>query len=260
MKVNDLLLLSGKDIPFPKAGLTIHQPTIEEISYIGEEVFFTGCNFLNFSKGYVEDKQLQQINDFDVFLLLMNNKKIRSFLAQLGNQEEIKKEKLVIQKNTICAKQVLLLMFPDYKLSYENEKISFLIDDEEKGSIDQENFEDFKEILVQMFHLVQSSSDYNPQNSWANRIANKMKKGHERIAKDRRQTEQQKVSILSRYVSILAIGQYKTINELMQYTVYQLFDAFDRFELKMNYDVYLQAKMAGAKNINEVDNWLKEIH
>ena len=41
--LNDLLLLSGNDIPFTGAQLTIHQPTIKEIAYVGEENFYTGC-------------------------------------------------------------------------------------------------------------------------------------------------------------------------------------------------------------------------
>jgi len=48
--INDLLLLSGNDIPFVEAQISIHQPTLKEISFIGEDIFFIGCEFLNFSK------------------------------------------------------------------------------------------------------------------------------------------------------------------------------------------------------------------
>lgn len=44
------------------------------------------------------------------------------------------------------------------------------------------------------------------------------------------------MSILSRYISILAVGERKDINDLMNYTIYQLMDEFNRFELKMRYD------------------------
>jgi hypothetical protein len=40
---NELLYLSGNDIPFIEAKVIIHQPTIKEIAYIGEKSFFTGC-------------------------------------------------------------------------------------------------------------------------------------------------------------------------------------------------------------------------
>ena len=72
--------------------------------------------------------------------------------------------------------------------------------------------------------------------------------------------ESNKISILSRYISILAVGQSKDINSLMQYTVYQLYDEFKRFELKQNYDIYFNAKLAGAKDLDEVDNWMKDLH
>ena len=50
------------------------------------------------------------------------------------------------------------------------------------------------------------------------------------------------------------------MNELMNYTVYQLKDEFKRFQLKQSFDIYLQAKMAGAKDLEEVDNWMDDIH
>ena len=55
---NELLLLSGNDIPIAKANLLLHQPTIKEIAYVGEEIFFSGCEFLRFSKNNlsIEDK------------------------------------------------------------------------------------------------------------------------------------------------------------------------------------------------------------
>ncbi len=46
----------------------------------------------------------------------------------------------------------------------------------------------------------------------------------------------------------------------MQYTVYQLFDEFERFRMKQDFDVYIQAKMAGAKDLEEVKNWMEDIH
>ena len=49
-----------------------------------------------------------------------------------------------------------------------------------------------------------------------------------------------------------------TLYEILD--VYQIFDTFNRYELKMNYDIYLQAKMAGAKDLKEVEDWMKDIH
>jgi hypothetical protein len=37
-----LALMTGVDIPIPELQLVLHQPTIEEISRLGEESFFVG--------------------------------------------------------------------------------------------------------------------------------------------------------------------------------------------------------------------------
>ena len=48
--IDELLLLSGNDIPFPEARLTIHQPRLKEIAYITEPRFWFGCELLKFDK------------------------------------------------------------------------------------------------------------------------------------------------------------------------------------------------------------------
>ena len=50
------------------------------------------------------------------------------------------------------------------------------------------------------------------------------------------------------------------MNDLLNYTTYQLFDEFKRYELKVGHDIYVQAKMAGAKDLKEVEDWMQDIH
>ena len=156
---------------------------------------------------------------------------------------------------------VLSLIFPNYIVTLINDKIS-LKKNEEEFFIDNNNFETFKKIVIEMFCLKgdgENTFDYNPQGEISKRIADKLKKRHQKLA-EKSDNENKKVAILSKYVSILTVGQQKDMNSLLQYTIYQLFDEFKRFELKVNYDVYLQAKMAGAKDLKEVDHWMKDIH
>jgi hypothetical protein len=47
---DELLLLSGNDLPFNEAGLVIHQPKLREIAYITEESFWPAYEFLKFNK------------------------------------------------------------------------------------------------------------------------------------------------------------------------------------------------------------------
>ena len=111
-----------------------------------------------------------------------------------------------------------------------------------------------------MFCLSASSegASYNPNGEMAKKIADKLKKRHQKL--NEQNEKPNKVAIISRYVSILAVGQQKDINSFMDYTVYQLFDEFKRYELKLNWDIYLQAKMAGAQDLKEVDDWMKDIY
>lgn len=252
MDLGELLLLSGNDIPFPGARVNVHQPTLKEIAYIGEDVFFIGCGFLNFSKNILDDKdkvQLSNYNDFDIFMSII-----------------LKNEKTV--RHTVeCALSVLTLIFPLYQVDVHtrNDAITLKLNEEE-FYINKINFEEFKKIISSMFYLNINESEtekYNPAGDMSKRIAEKFKKRHEQLLKIEQEKQKnksdKKVSILSRYVSILAVGLQKDFNDLMQYTVYQIINEFQRFQLKMQWDAYIQARMAGASDLEEVDNWMIDL-
>lgn len=241
--LNDLLLLSGNDIPFPQAQVTIHQPTIKEIAYIGEEAFFIGCNLLNFSKNILTEEDKINLGDktnFDILIAIL------------------REQNAVMQKNRNCVLMVLALMFPEYEINIENNII--LKKEDQEHFINNDNFEDFKQILNKMFDMKKedSMSDFNPSGDLAKKIADKLKKRHQQLSAKNNQTN--KIDILSRYISILSAAQQIDINSLLRYTVYQLYDAFKRYELKYGYDMYVQAKMAGAKDLKEVEDWMQDIH
>lgn len=244
-KINTLLLLSKNDIPFTEAQVNIHQPTIREISLIGEESFRFGCQILTFSKDLLpyEDKiNLGDKTDFDIFM------------SAIGD----KKEPLL--KNT--AFLLLTLLFPNYNISFHKDRIELLrTDDFHRAIIDSENFPAFREILTEMFVLKHAGSkeEYNPADKVAARIAAKLNKRKEILAQ-KSGASLENIEIFSQYVSILAIGEQKDMNALMEYTVFQLEDEFTRFRKKQDFDYYVQAKMAGAENLEEVDNWMDNIH
>lgn len=242
--VNDLLLLSGNDIPFVPAQITIHQPTIKEIAYLGEEAFFTGCQLLNFSKNILseEDKvNLEERTNFDILIAIL------------------REQNAVMQKNRNCVNMVLALIFPEYEISFEKDCIKISKENEEH-KIDNSNYEEFKSVISSVFSFGNSKDskpDFNPSGDLAKKIAEKLNKRHQKLAEVK---PAQKVDILSRYVSILSVGEQKDMNALLNYTTYQLFDEFKRYELKMGHDIYVQAKMAGAKDLKEVEDWMQDIH
>lgn len=243
---NELLLLSKNDIPFKEAQVNIHQPTIKEISLIGEDTFRLACQFLIFSKDNLSDKDkvvLENSSDFDIIMSIMNEPsgvKYR-FMVYL----------------------LLTLLFPKLEIDFKRDKIALLGKDEQKDfctEINSENFNAFKDILKNIFNIEKTEGDgqYNPSDGLAKRIAEKFKKRQEQLAK--RKDGNGKIAIYSRYISILAVGLQKDMNELMEYTVYQLEDEFKRFQLKQTFDFYRQAKLAGAQDLDEVDNWMDDIH
>lgn len=240
MKLDELLLLSGNDVPFPQAQLVIHVPTLKEIGYIGEENFHMGCHFVIFDKNSLsqEDKNnLGDLSNFDIFMSVMSSH-----------------EKSIHKTNALS---VLSLLFPNYEIKFEKDKM--LLQKENFSSIiNEQNYEDFKDILVQIFCLERDEKENaNPADALAAKIAEKIKKGKEKVAKSKGEGVK-KLNIYSRYISILGVGN--NLIDYLNYTIYQLRDQFERFQLKESNDIYIKAKLAGAQSMEEVDNWMEDIH
>ena len=243
--IDELLLLSGNDIPFFQAGLVIHPPTIKEIAYITEQRFWLGCSILTFNKNSLSSQQKKNLSNktnFDIINIML------------------KERSLEAKKSRIGVSSILALIFPIYQISFENNCFKMKNHQTgEQGEINNDNFEKFKEILISIFCLVdKENKQYNPSGSLAEKIANKFAQGRQQRAK--LAPDSGRVAILSRYVSILAVGQQKDINSLMGYTIYQLMDEFNRFELKLHYDSWERFKIAGATGMEDPEDWLKDIH
>ena len=240
--LDSLLLLSGNDIPFKEGQVNIHQPTIKEISLISEESFHIGCQFLIFSLDSLSEKDkisLGNKTDFEVFMSIMNSK-----------------EKIQYCDDAIL---VLTLLFPSYEIKLTSNDI-LLAGPAGVGRINNFNFGAFKEIVSDMFELNDTADGkgYNPADAYAKKIADKLRKAQEKRAKAKGEDIGQ-VSIFSRYVSILAVGEQKDINSLMNLTVPQLKNEFKRYQLKYQNDIYLRAKLAGAQDLEEVEDWMQNI-
>ena len=129
-----------------------------------------------------------------------------------------------------------------------------------KTSINRNNYDELRQIISEIFCLNKNEEldNFNPSGELSRRIAEKLKERYKKLAQIHGNSE--KSSIFDRYMSILAVGLQKNKNELIKYSVYQLFDEFERYQAKVAYDIYVQAKMAGAKDIENVDNWMKDLH
>lgn len=242
-QLDNLLLMSGNDIPFRMGRCSIHPPTLSEISYIGEEAFQTGSRFLLFNKENLNDKdksELLQQSNFNIFMSVMNSKEGA--------------------KHKTDTMLVLTLIFPKFNVKINKDKI-LLQADKFETSVNEYNFEEFQDIIRQIFCLDGMGGDdgqYKPADDLARKIAEKFQKGRNKISGMK--GEQKKINIFERYVSILSVGLQKDKNDLMKYTVYQIIDEMERFRLKQDFDIYIQAKMAGVQDMEEVKNWMDEIH
>ena len=245
-KIDELLLLSGEDIPFLGARVNIHQPRIKEISLIGESNFFMGSQFLLFNKNYLSDEDkigLEDKDDFEIFMVIMNSRE----------PSQHKEGALLL----------LSLLYPEYNIMLNQKEILLQSEDNSlSSSINGENFEEFQNIIRTIFASGMDNKDqdeYNPADRIAARIAEKIKNGKKKVA-EKKGIDIEDINIFSNYISILAVGLGKDINELMNYTVYQLKNEFKRFQLRLNSDIYLKARLAGAENLEEVEDWMGDIH
>ena len=243
--IDSFLLISGEDIPLTSENIIIHNPTLKELIkvFLCENDFFTGFEFLFFSKeslGENEQKMLSVLSDFEILLTLLANAEKSPMKEQLDN-----------------LKKFLLLLFKNYQVEFQEEQI-VLTHDKYVYFIQEDNFNELKNIVNKMFPFKgkqETELNFQPQGRKAKEIAEKIKKGREKIAKQKQQKGETE-SLFERYLSILNIGLQMPISAFLNYTVYQLLDVFDRYEKKEVYDVYLQAQLAGATGMKEVDHWM----
>ena len=237
-----LALMCGTDIPVPECQLFIHQPRIKEIALIGERDFFSGAQCFCITKNMIssDESVLQSINNFQIFMTVMQEK------------EGVEKK---MQVQQLCT-----LLFPHYKVIFTPRSILFQTD---TGSIliDENNFDYLQEKIRQVCCLRSSatgSHTLNPASKKAQEIADKLMQGRHKIAQEKGESD---VSIFSQYLSILTVGiQSMSLQDLMDLTIYQLYDLIERYSLYTNWDLDIRSRLAGAKPDKQPDNWMKNIH
>lgn len=237
-----LALMAGTDIPIENTQLILHQPTIKEISMIGEKEYFTGAQCLCISKNmFAEDKTLlENSNNFQIFMTVMSR------------PETIDKKADVIQ--------VLSLLFPNYQIQFTPRSI-ILHNEDINQMIDESNFEDIQEYFQKVFCTSNGPMDqqsFNPANDKAKEIAEKLMRGRQRVAEQNGSANQ---SIFSQYTSILTIGiQSMSLHDLLNLTMFQILDLMERYMLYVNWDMDVRTRLAGGKPDKQPDNWMKNLH
>ena len=236
-----LALMSGIDIPVPECQLTIHQPKIKEIAFIGESDFFSGvqCLCLNKSMFQKDKNDLGDMNNFHIFMTIMTEKQAAD-------------KKFAVQ-------QVCNLFFPEHKVTFTPR--SLMLMGKNNIMIDENNFEYLQKVISDICCLKTGPMDqhnFNPANEQARQIAEKLMRGRQRVAEQKGETN---TSLFTQYLSILTIGvNSMSIQDLLDLTMFQLYDLMERYSLYINWDMDAKSRLAGGKPENEPDNWMKNIH
>ncbi len=243
-----LMLDTKIAIPFPSAQISIYQPSILEIAFIGEASLIIGCNALiKDYKSFQDNSDLSQFSNFQILMRMINDKSVNA------------------KKVSDAIRDVFFLIFPNCKVTFT--PMSIIIQDEEKQThiIDDNNFESFLDIIYDIFCLAEltqnnTTEDYNPLGDRARAIVEKFKKKHEFLAQQRKENGEypELMSIFGRYIDILAVGEHKDKNILKQYSVYQLVEEFTRFIWKQGYDTTFEARLAGATKLKDPKDWTSE--
>ena len=232
MESINLALITGVDIPIPECRLTVHQPSIKEISVMGEREFFRGVQTICISKP-MDRNDLANISNFQIFMKIVMDK-----------AEKDRKQNVL---------DTLFILFPKYKVTILPRSLLFNINNE-NIIIDENNFSSLQEVLRQISCLNGSKGDqFNPGNAAAAEIARKLERGRQRVAAQK-QGAGNNASVFSQYLSILSVGLHMSLQDLSNLTVYQFYDLIDRYTLYINWDLDLRQRLAGGTPDSKPDN------
>ncbi|HAU86063.1 MAG TPA: hypothetical protein DCW90_11375 [Lachnospiraceae bacterium] len=242
-------LLSGMPIAVPGVNVAVSQPKIKDICAFGEDDFFFATQFfLNAEKLVIPIKegnpQLSMLDTFQLLLIIIRDDK--------QAKENIEK--------------FFELIFPNYKVEILSGMIQFKVNDKIVGRLNSFAFENFQKVLRDCFVPTSAKDDeqeYNPANDAAAEIAAKLKRGNEIRAKQKADEQGDIGSLFGNYASVLSIGLSLDINVLYNYTPFQLFDSYKRYQTKLQYDLYQKiatTPMMDVSKMKEPDNWMDNIY
>ena len=237
-------LIAGIDIPIPECQIILHQPKIKDIAFLGDTEFFTGIQTLALHKSMfvqLDKPALDNITNFQIFMTV------------IGEKEMAEKKKNV--------KDVLGLIFPSYTVLITPQSIILRDSNNTMHTIDDSNFEALQRVVREVFCLNTGPMDqtaFNPADKKAQEIAQKLMRGRQRVAAQKGGAN---TSIFSQYLSILTVGLHSmSLQNLLDCTMYQLYDLMERYSLYINWDLDVRTRLAGGKPDSQPDNWMKNIH
>lgn len=241
------LILSGQPLPIESANIFITQPKIKDIVLFGENDFLSAVQMLAKMEYFTDmvkkgNLDLEIISDFQLLMMMIN-------------QDETVKTLIL---------NLFTLIFPDYLVSVEENSIDFSIEQEEGtakivGRIHPFNFKDFQIVLNDAFlpHVDnEREPDYNPANDAAQKIADKIKAGREKVHAMQAESDGPR-SIFCDQCSTLAVGLQMDINIFFNYTPFQLYDVYKRYFEKVKSDFYMRVSTMPLMDTSKMEEPLE---
>lgn len=253
LKKNSLISwLRGEiDFPISEMGVVIHQPRFEEIAYVGEYCMYFFLQILDltieslYECGIEKTEKIEKMSNFDVLLYFINN------------DVDVKE----------CFISMLTLLFPLYNIELKEDCISFTFikDNSIIGFLNKKNYNCFKEVCQGIFPVgvnkISSLEKILTTGKIGEDIKNKMIQRQKKLneLKSNNNSSDIEVDVFGKYCVILSIGLAIDYEVLKKRTIFTIQSMFVAFINKREYESFVQLKIAGAKDIKNVEDWIEKI-
>lgn len=265
IEIDKLLLETGSKIYIDEIKTYIVQPTIRDISEIiqGEKQFLILLSYI--CKTIIDIDELKQNNDLTEEDIEMFSQ-ISSFEYLLG---------LMVKQPYIFLYlvQLLKLFFPNYTWELKNDnnnvyinmidtnKVNQDTEEENKNEGFQINKENYDLIIKYIEKIVNLNFDkqednYNPINEKAREIAEKLKESHKKLQELKSQNGED--YFYAKVINLLRGTGYFDMQTLLDMTIYQLTQTYQRFSLYDGRQIQTIYHAAGAE-IKDFIDWTQEI-
>lgn len=232
----NLKLISGK--PVYIEGIPIYPITLNDICEISYKNYYGFLNFISINKDTLSSIfNVDSIDEKLVFgySMMALSYDTKGFENIINFFELICKEKLTYDSSTFC------LYCDKFKINGENYKA--IVDVIKKRNC----MEDIEEDMG------------NPANARVAELLARSKKYKEKINKLKKKENELDVS-LADLISILASGMKMSIFDILKYDIFQFNNQFNRLAIFKNYDINIQALLAGAnKDDMNIQHWMSRI-
>lgn len=241
-------MLAGLPIRLKQSNIAITQPSVKDICAMGEDSFFSSLVIFTKAKDLTAPEKdgnprLRGMPDFQIIMQIIDrDAQVKTMVTSLFN-----------------------LIFPDYFWNLDIGCFQFkaMKDGPNIGQLNPMNMQEFADVLGELFiPYGQKEKDYNPANDRAQQIAEKIKRGRQKL-NELNQENGNAISLFGSQISTLSVGLNMDINTLYSYTPFQLYDSYFRYTKKLAYDIYQKVIMTpfmDASNMDTPDNWLDNIY